>query len=139
MGIINRILYKFSPKLAIVIFPRFPTSVPNFSQIGARVGELKQFLNEQEKIQKFAHLYLSNTLCNFLQIWYVIFLSRWAPPQQIQHQSDERLCMQLRMSKNRDFVVYVNILAQFRLYDTLSCALIEAQYTKWNKMECKRI
>ena len=43
-----------------------------------------------KKKWKFSHSYLKNDLCNFLQIWYVAFLGRQAPPQQIWHSSDKR-------------------------------------------------
>ena len=33
----------------------------------------------EEKTSKFAYSYLGNTLCDFLQIWCVVSLSRWAP------------------------------------------------------------
>ena len=37
----------------------------------------------KKKTRKFAHPYLRKTLRDFLQIWCVVSLGRWAPPQQL--------------------------------------------------------
>ena len=61
--------------------------VLNFSWIGVQVCVLQRFFQvckkTKKKTWKFAHSYLGNALCNFLQIWYVISLGRQAPPHEL--------------------------------------------------------
>ena len=76
----------------------YTTSVPNFSHMSLWVGAIfssvrknkEENLKKKRKICKFAHSHLRNGLQNFLQIWYVVSSSRWAPPQKLWHPSDKR-------------------------------------------------
>ena len=46
---------------------------------------------KRRRRKKFAHSYFRNALRDFLQIWCVVSLGRWAPPQQLWDQPGKRL------------------------------------------------
>ena len=52
-------------------------------QIRAIFSSVRKDKGEKKREKKFAHSYLGNALCNFLQIWCVVSLGGRAPPQQL--------------------------------------------------------
>ena len=90
----------FLPKLVRRSSLMSPLSVPNFSQIRARIRVLWRILrsvrnedDEEEKTKKlkrnFVRSYLGNGWSDFLQIWYVDYPNWAARLQQIWFQSDK--------------------------------------------------
>ena len=70
--------------------------------------EQKEEKKNIEKARNFAHSYLGNSLCDFLQIWYVVFLGRQAPPQQLSLPLDKR-SQSYECMKNCNFVIPINM------------------------------
>jgi len=60
------------------------------TRIFSSVWKDKEERKMKKKTWKFAHSYLGNALCDFLQIWWVVSLGRQAPPQQLWYSSDKR-------------------------------------------------
>ena len=85
----------FLPKLERRSALMRPLSVPNFSQIRARIRVLWRSVRneEEEKTKKlkrnFVRSYLRNGWSDFLQIWYVDYPNWAARLQQIWFQSDK--------------------------------------------------
>ena len=125
-------MYRFSPKLILIIASGRPTSVPNFSWIEYEFpsyNDLFKCAKRRRKNSKFAHSYLGNALRDFLQIRCVVSLGRRAPLQQLWYSSDKRswsyecvkiatLLFPLIYSRS------LRVSCFLEPYDTLTCVVI---------------